>query len=136
MRRAAAAIMVCTSLAGCVTAGPDGVATYAIHKKVVSGEKTFIGNFWKLAPDCSSAGVPQIYVLTPPKHGKLVFVNEKRFPAAARGDYKKCRTVKVDMMVGYYTPNPGYVGEDDLKFRMSAQDGRIGDAAVKIDVLK
>ncbi|MBT9372017.1 hypothetical protein [Rhizobium sp. CSW-27] len=132
----AAVILVCGSLAGCATTGPDDVETHVTSRKVVAGEKTWVGNAWKLKRDCTADGIPQAYVLEPPKHGKLAFVTEKRFPAMARGPYEKCRDTKVDMLVGYYTSNPGYVGPDEAKFRLSAEDGRITDTVVKVDVLK
>ncbi len=129
-------LLVFTSLAGCATEGAASVETHTFTKKVVAGERTWVGNSWKLNRDCTADGIPQAYLLEPPKHGKLVFVTEKRFPAMAKGPYEKCRDTKVDMLVGYYTSNAGYVGKDDAKFRVSAKDGRIVDNTVRVDVLK
>ncbi|WP_377298396.1 hypothetical protein [Rhizobium sp. SGZ-381] len=136
MKRIAVVLLVLTSLAGCATAGTDGVETRVWTKKVVAGERTWVGNAWKLNRDCTADGVPQAYILSPPKHGKLVFVREKRFPAMAKGPYAKCRDTKADMLVGYYTSDPGYAGKDEAKFRLSSMDGRIGDNVMRVDVLK
>lgn len=129
-------IMAVSSLSSCVTVSPDGVKRVEFNKVVVSGERTREGVAWLIKPDCSMQSIPTVRVVEPPKHGKLVIVKESVFPTTAKGIYSKCKAVKVQGSVGYYTSDKGYLGMDSLTVRVSYGNGRIEDSVLNIKVVK
>lgn len=129
-------VMAISSLSSCVTVSPDGVKRVEFNKVAVSGERTREGVAWHIKPDCSMQNMPTVRVVEPPKHGKLEIVKEGIFPTTAKGLYNKCRSVKVQGSVGYYTSDKGYIGMDRLTVRVSYGNGRIEDTVLNIKVVK
>jgi hypothetical protein len=122
------------TLSSCVTS-PDGVRHDYSHKVAVGGERTRTGNSWNLNSDCTAKTVPNVRVTQKPQHGKVEIIREPLFPSST-GDYKKCSSVKVLGVVGYYTAAPSYVGQDSFTVRDSFGDGRVEDTTVTINVVR
>lgn len=121
--------------AGCVTQSADGVMNRSHTITAVSGERTRIKKSWHLEPDCSSAAVPTVRVMQPPKNGNVETVAEKTFPNAG-GAYAKCNTKKVESAMSYYQSKSGYVGKDKVVLRESFRDGKVVDMNIDINVVK
>ncbi len=101
----------------------------------LSGEKTKIGQTWHINDDCSHADYPATHIVEQPKHGRLQIVHEPVFPGAT-GKLAKCRTVKVGGVVGYYTPEPGYIGSDRFVLRSPYGYGKIQETVMNVSVIK
>ncbi|PZM15005.1 hypothetical protein [Rhizobium tubonense] len=124
------------SLSGCVTY-VDGVKQTSGKKVAVSGERTLTGRTWLIKPDCTLSRIPNVRVTQPPKHGHVEIVQEELYPSYDSGDFKKCNTVKVMGIRGYYTSNTNYIGPDSYTARTSYGDGTdIEDAVISINVVK
>lgn len=75
---------------------------------VPAGKRTLIGQFALYSTGtCAGMAVAEARIGTAPKHGKLEFVMEQRRINAGR-----CGTIEAWSRTIYYTPNPGFKGQD------------------------
>lgn len=100
-----------------------------------SGVKTLVAKNWHINDDCSQIDYPAMTIAEKPKHGRLEIVHEAVYPKLD-GKQSKCATTKVNGVVAYYTPNPGYTGRDRLVIRSPYQDGKIEEGVLSITVVK
>ncbi len=100
-----------------------------------SGVKTLVAKNWHIDDDCSQIDYPAMTIAEKPKHGRLEIVHEPVYPKLD-GKQSKCATTKVNGVVAYYTPNPGYTGRDRLVIRSPYEDGKIEEGVLSITVVK
>ncbi|WP_043612470.1 hypothetical protein [Ensifer sp. ZNC0028] len=100
-----------------------------------SGVKTLVAKNWHINDDCSQIDYPAMTIAEKPKHGRLEIVHEPVYPKLD-GKRSKCATTKVNGVVAYYTPNPGYTGRDRLVIRSPYEDGKIEEGVLSITVVK
>ncbi|MGF6159547.1 hypothetical protein M2267_004819 [Ensifer sp. KUDG1] len=100
-----------------------------------SGVKTLVAKNWHIDDDCGQIDYPAMTIAEKPKHGRLEIVHEPVYPKLD-GKQSKCATTKVNGVVAYYTPNPGYTGRDRLVIRSPYEDGKIEEGVLNITVVK
>ncbi|EJZ17964.1 hypothetical protein NE852_13525 [Rhizobium sp. Pop5] len=100
-----------------------------------SGVRTLVAKNWHIDDDCRHIDYPAIEIVERPKHGRLEIVHEPLFPKLD-GKASKCATTKVNGVVGYYTPNPGYTGQDRLVIRSPYEDGKTEEGVLSVTVVK
>ncbi|WP_271896118.1 hypothetical protein [Candidatus Phyllobacterium onerii] len=103
-------------IAGCQTADPkatktgSGVETISIK----SGQK-FGYTFYKVNPDCSSAKVPTLKLISKPSHGTIVISQGYGHSAYAAGHpLSKCNSHRILMASVIYKAASGFVGTDTV----------------------
>ncbi|KTR05071.1 hypothetical protein NS365_13760 [Aureimonas ureilytica] len=133
---ALSASLLTLPLSGCVTTSADGVKVTQAHVTVAAGERTQIRKNWSIANDCSADGLPKVRVTQPPAHGQISIVNEDVYPNTTSRRFAKCRTHKVKGTATYYTPNKGYVGNDQVRLRQSYVVDGVTDTDVYIKVVR
>ena len=88
-----------------------------------SGVKTLVAKNWHINDDCSQIDYPEITIIEQSRHGRLEIIREPLFPKLV-GKQSKCAEVKVNGVVAYYTPHPGYVGSDRLIIHSPYEAGK------------
>lgn len=75
---------------------------------VPAGKRTLVGEFALYnTASCAGSAVPEAKLGTAPKNGKLEFAMEQR-----RGNAGRCGNITIWSRTVYYTPNPGFRGQD------------------------
>ncbi|MFK0274774.1 hypothetical protein ACIQUG_13910 [Ensifer sp. NPDC090286] len=122
------------TLSACTTASESSrQQTLSITAR--SGVKTLVAKNWHINDDCSQIDYPAMTIAEKPKHGRLEIVHEPVYPKLD-GKQSKCATTKVNGVVAYYTPNPGYTGRDRLVIRSPYEDGKIEEGVLSVTVVK
>lgn len=106
-----------------------------VSKTVVSGIRTKLAQNTHIDRDCSLVDVPFTRIVEKPKHGRLEIARERVFPNS-KGEYARCRTVKVMGLVAYFTAEAGYEGKDRFTLRAPYGDGMVEDVTFSVTVLK
>ena len=87
------------------------------HLTVVAGTTATVDFSYGVNRDCSSRGVPKIWLVQPPAHGTARIGQRVGFPRFPPGNpYAGCDSVKVPGAVVEYTPAAGFAGTDFLTF--------------------
>ena len=138
------------ALAGCRTAGvacspyavdfnvvwsgrADAVATYA--RDVPAGATAVLDFASAINPDCSSRGLPKLWVSRLPEHGTASVFSHGGHPHFPSGSpYAVCNATLVPGVVVTYTPGSGYSGADAVEFQETDVDGRHRNFRVALTV--
>jgi hypothetical protein len=85
--------------------------------KVVPHDTRFrLGYFDSVTQDCTPTGPIELRVISAPGHGRYDIQDALNFPEfPASNTHSVCNTHKVPSREIWYTPAPGYVGDDSLK---------------------
>ena len=76
-------------------------------------------------PDCSSRGLPKLWVSRLPEHGTASVFSHGGHPHFPSGSpYAVCNATLVPGVVVTYTPGSGYSGADAVEFQETDVDGR------------
>jgi len=98
--------------------GAEGNAATTHHLTVAAGTIATVDFSYGVNPDCSSRGVPKIWLVQPPAHGTAGIGQRVGFPRFPPGHpYAACDSVKVPSAVVEYTPAAGFAGTDFLTFK-------------------
>ncbi|MBD9651311.1 hypothetical protein IB267_23460 [Ensifer sp. ENS09] len=122
------------TLSACTTAS-ERSRQQTLSITVRSGVKTPVAKNWHINDDCSQIDYPAMTIAEKPKHGRLEIVHEPVYPKLD-GKQSKCATTKVNGVVAYYTPNPGYTGRDRLIIRSPYEAGKIEEGVLSVTVVK
>jgi hypothetical protein len=98
-------------------APPPAPEQAAFHTTVAAGVTKTLGFAYAVNPDCSSRGVPTIWMVQAPQHGTarvLPRTDFAQFPAA--NPLSACNTKKVSGIAVDYTSTGGFVGTDTMVF--------------------
>jgi dienelactone hydrolase len=98
------------------TAAPAAAAS-TYRKTVAAGATTTLAFAYGVNPDCSSRGVPKLWVVQPPQHGTANVAPRTdfaRFPS--NNPLSACNTRKVPGIAVDYTPADGFAGSDTVVF--------------------
>ena len=100
-----------------------------------SGVRTLVAKNWHIDDDCRHIDYPAIDIVERPQHGRLEIVHEPLFPKLD-GKASKCEKTRVNGVVGYYTPDPGYTGKDRLVIRSPYEEGKTEEGVLNVTVVK
>ncbi|WP_077964876.1 hypothetical protein [Ensifer adhaerens] len=122
------------SLSACTTTS-DSSRQQTLSITARSGVKTLVAKNWHIDDACRQIDYPAMTVAEKPKHGRLEIVREPVYPKLV-GKQSKCAATKVNGIVAYYTPDPGYTGRDRLIIRSPYEDGKIEEGVLTVTVIK
>lgn len=127
-------MLFATLLSSLSKANDNAVEHYEQRRTLFSGERRNIYFAYHIADDCSMYSLPNVQILKPPRHGKMVPIPEEDYPRE-RDEYEKCNTTKVLGLAAYYTPEQGFSGRDSFTTRFSYGNG-IVEIAFDIEVVE
>jgi len=100
-------------------------ATSAYARDVSAGTVAVLNFAWAVNPDCSSRGLPKLWVSRPPTHGASSVVDRDGHPHFPPGNpFAACNTAVVPGVAVTYAPAVGYSGADAMTFEETDVDGR------------
>ena len=101
--------------------------------QAVSGKQIKLGVFGTAnTKECRSDPAPEVRVVAPPQHGSLVV--EKGTLTTDR--YPNCPKLKVPVQILMYQPRSDYVGQDNVAFVVSFENGTTQARSIAISVIK
>ena len=96
-----------------------------VNATVPSGKTTTLDMSYGVNPDCSSRGLPKIWITQPPGHGSARVATRDDHPRFAPDNpYARCNAARVPVVVVDYTPVSGFTGADVLGFEEIDLDHR------------
>ena len=121
-----ASAVVAMLIGGCV-APPQAVpASTAIRKTTFSGRNLNVWYFYAVQVDCTTAGLPTVWVTSAPSHGSVEIQNVERFteyPATnPRVECNKKKSPSVDVV---YTSGKAFVGVDKFTVKCVFPSGDV-----------
>ena len=116
---------------GLVAGGP-ALAQDKIYRSAdaVSGKALRLSVHGNVSKDCKPGPLPEIKVLTSPKHGTLAVKRGK----VDAGQLKRCPALEVPVESVFYQANANYTGEDEVAYEVKRSDGPAQSMTVKITV--
>ncbi len=105
------------------TGGLEEKSTY--HRTVRAGISSVLDFAFAVNPDCSSRGLPKLWVSQAPEHGTAEVSNRDGHPGFPQGNpYASCNASLVPGVLVTYTSAPGFTGLDAMTFEETDVDGR------------
>lgn len=103
------------------TGGPEVPHAYA--RNVPAGTTSVLDFSLAVNRDCSSRGLPKLWVSQPPAHGTSSVLQRDGHPHFAPGPFAACNAALVPGIAVTYTPAPGFSGSDALTFEETDVNG-------------
>ncbi len=128
----------CTSVtpAGQATPGSDGPRpggyTLAWEEETKVDRPVVVYQTTSINPDCSPAGIPEVKVVSGPRHGTVHFKKMSVLPNVTKKS--KCYFIRVPGVKGIYTPDKGFVGDDRFTIQSRQIEGGFAYGKVKVTV--
>lgn len=94
------------------------------------GKTLRLGLYGSVKKDCSVGPLPEVKVLTPPKHGSLA-VRSGRVKASR---VRNCSNLEAPVQGVFYQPARGYTGPDEIRYEVKSAEGGVQAHTVKINV--
>jgi hypothetical protein len=102
--------------------GKEAPKDYA--RTVAAGQTSTLNFAYAVNPDCTSRGVPKLWVSQAPEHGTTSILSQDGHPAFPPGHpFAKCNVASVPGITVTYTPTPGFAGSDAVTFEETNLDG-------------
>lgn len=116
---------------GLAAAGP-ALAQDKIYRSAdaVSGKTMRLGLYEDVPKECTAGPLPEIKVVTPPKHGSLTVRSGK----TKAGELKRCPKLEVPAQGVYYQANANYTGADEVAYEVKRVARETQSITVKIMV--
>jgi len=84
---------------------------------VAAGTTSLLTFAYAVNPDCSSRGLPKLWIVQPPAHGSAEAARQLDFPRfQPNNPLAACNTGKVPGIAVRYTPAKGFTGSDLVTF--------------------
>jgi hypothetical protein len=113
-------------IGGCVTS-PQGVPTpKAAQKTTFSGATLFVWYFYAVEMDCSSGGLPTVWVTNTASHGSVEMRNVDHFTEyPSTNQRSECNKKKSPSVAVVYTANKDFVGVDKFTVKCVFPAGNV-----------
>ena len=95
-----------------------------------AGKPVRLGIHGNVSKECSAGALPEIKVVTPPKHGALSLKSGK----TKAGELARCPKLEVPAKAVFYQSDPKYSGSDEVAYAVKGADGQVQTLTVKITV--
>jgi len=108
----------------------------SIERGAISGVAQHVGFFYSVNPDCSSNGLVQTQLKTPPTHGSVAFVESDgytNFPSTSPG--YECNRKKSPGVEVVYTSAKDFVGTDQFTVQGIGPKGKYMETDYTVKVL-
>jgi hypothetical protein len=121
-----------TAFAVALATGAPALAQEKIYRSTdaVSGKSVRLSVHGNVSKDCKAGPLPEIKIVTPPKHGALA-VRQGKVKA---GQLKRCPNLDVPVEGVFYQANASYTGEDEVAYEVKRAGGPVQSMTVKINV--
>jgi hypothetical protein len=96
----------------------------------VSGKTLRLGIYATVSKDCVAGPLPEIKIVTSPKHGALAVKSGSVKPGALA----RCPKLEVPVQGVFYESNPRFTGADEVAYEVRHTDGKVQSLNVKISV--
>jgi hypothetical protein len=108
----------------------------SIDRGAISGVAQHVGFYYSVNPDCSSNGLVQTQLKSPPKHGSVVFVEADGYTnfSPPSPDYE-CNSKKSPGVEVLYTSAKDFVGTDQFTAQGIAPKGKYLETDFTVKVL-
>ena len=107
-----------------------------IERGAISGVPQHVGFYYSVNPDCSSDGLVQTQLKTPPTHGSVAFAKADgytNFPPSSPGH--ECNSRKSPGVEVLYTSAKDFVGTDQFTVQGIGPKGRYMETDYTVNVL-
>lgn len=107
-----------------------------VERGAISGVPQHVGFYYSVNPDCSSSGLVQTQLKTPPTHGSVIFRNAdgySNFPASSAGH--ECNSKKSPGVEVIYTSIKEFVGTDQFTVQGLGPKGKYMETDYRVKVL-
>lgn len=105
------------------TGGKETPKDYA--RTVPAGRTSTLNFACAVNPDCTSRGLPKLWVSEAPQQGTAAVLVQDGHPGFPPGNlFAKCNVASVPGVAVAYTPAPGFAGSDVVTFEETSVDGR------------
>jgi len=95
-----------------------------VARTVPSGQTATLNFAFAVNPDCSSRGLPKLWISQTPEHGVAAVLTREGHPVFPAGHpFAKCNVASVPGTAVTYTPASGFVGLDTVTFEEIDVDG-------------
>ena len=95
-----------------------------------AGKPVRLGIHGNVSKECSAGALPEIKVVTPPKHGALSLKSGK----TKAGELARCPKLEVPAKAVFYQSDPKYSGSDEVAYALKGADGQVQTLTIKITV--
>jgi dienelactone hydrolase len=129
------------AVAGCQLYAVDNVVVWSGQKPsppvlratVPAGATARLNFVRSVNPDCSSRGMPKVWLVQAPAHGAATVAPRSDFPRfPANNPLATCNAVRVPGQAVEYAPTPGFSGADSLTFETITLDNR--DLVFRVEI--
>jgi hypothetical protein len=96
----------------------------------IAGKPQRLGVYGNVKQDCTSGPLPEIRVVTPPKHGEL----SVRSGTLKAGRITRCPKLEAKAQGVFYRANPKYTGPDEVGYEVKSASGKVEAHTVRITV--
>lgn len=108
----------------------------SVERGAISGVPQHVGFYYSVNPDCSSGGLVQTQLKTPPTHGYVAFAKADgytNFPSTSPGH--ECNSKKSPGIEVIYTSTKDFVGTDQFTVQGIGPKGKYMETAYTVNVL-
>lgn len=128
-RSLAAASTLALACAGALPAAAQENKVYR-STEAVTGKSVRLGVYANVSKECTTGPLPEVKVVTPPKHGSLAVRTGNLKP----GVVPRCPNLEIPAQGVFYQSNAKYTGADEVAYEVKHQNGRVQSLSVKITV--
>ena len=120
------------SLALCFSTADPAFAQDQVFRSADAraGKPVRLGIHGNVSKECSAGALPEIKVVTPPKHGALSLKSGK----TKAGELARCPKLEVPAKAVFYQSDPKYSGSDEVAYAVKGADGHVQTLTIKITV--
>src|SRR5215212_8730603 len=124
-------IMVLSLALGFSTADPAFAQDQSFRSADArAGKPVRLGIHGNVSKECAAGALPEIKVITPPKHGALSLKSGK----TKAGELARCPKLEVPAKAVFYQSDPKYSGSDEVAYAVKGADGQVQTLTIKITV--
>ena len=95
-----------------------------------AGKPVRLGIHGNVSKECSTGALPEIKVVTPPKHGALSLKSGK----TKAGELARCPKLEVPAKAVFYQSDPKFSGSDEVAYAVTGTNGHVQTLTIKITV--
>ncbi|HEX8165680.1 MAG TPA: 4-aminobutyrate aminotransferase [Beijerinckiaceae bacterium] len=124
--------VLAAALGFALATGTPALAQEKVYRSAdaVSGKSVRLSVHGNVSKDCKAGPLPEIKIVTPPKHGALA-VRQGKVEA---GRLKRCPKLEVPVEGVFYQANANYTGEDEVAYEVRRAGAPVQALTVKITV--
>ena len=95
-----------------------------------AGKPVRLGIHGNVSKECATGALPEIKVVTPPKHGALSLKSGK----TKAGELARCPKLEVPAKAVFYQSDPKYSGLDEVAYAVKGANGQVRTLTIRITV--